>query len=232
MIIKREWQEMDRSMIKTIFTSIIVALLLLAAVGAEPMGATPTVGSSERGNGSASGQAGQESGNVTMINLSGIAITTIWGGFYGKVGGSVLLSDASAHKFFEWTVSNFTNSVVYAANDTVNSWDLRAINSSAVPAVVAQGNDNFNHTFTDTGTFQSESIGPIANTPFTRTYQNGAVGSLRTYALVTNDNTVNIWAGVAIQNTSSFKPGENVDYQIICPALTTGTSYRFYMELP
>jgi len=223
---------MERPTIKTIFSCIIVALLLLAAAWAEPMGGTPTVGPSEKGSGSASGQAGQDSGNVTMINLSGMAITTIWGGFYGKVGGNVLLSDASAHKFFEWTVSNFTNSVVYAANDTVNSWDLRAINSSVAPAFVAQGNDNFNRTFTNTGTFQSESIGPIANTPFTRTYQNGAVGSLRTYALVTNDNTVNIWAGVVIQDTGSFKTGENVDYQIICPAMATGTPYRFYMELP
>ncbi len=215
-----------------ILALLVFACLMFQAASAQPMGAVPSVGPSERGNSTESGQAAMYGGNVSLVNLSAVAITTIWGGFYGTVGGNVLLGDASAHKFFEWSVINYTNSVVYAANDTVNDWNLRAINSSVVPAFVILGNDGFSRTFTDTDTFQTDSIGPIPNTPFARTYQNGAAGSLRTYALVTSDNSVNLWAGVVIQNTSSFRPGENVDYQIICPALSAGTQYRFYMELP
>lgn len=223
---------MGESVSRIVILCIMLCALLSGAAYAQPSGAEATTGASERGDGTSSGQAPQEAGNITMINISGISITAIWGGFYGKIGGNVKLGDSTGHRMFEWTVENFTNSIVYAANDTINDWNLKATDYTLVPAFVASGNDGFNNTFNETDTFHSESIGPIADTPFTRTYQNGAVGSLRTYALITQDNSVNIWAGIAIQNTSSFKPGENVDYQIICPALASGTTYRFYMELP
>lgn len=223
---------MDKAALKILIPSIMLVIMMSISAFAQPTGAEPTLGTSEKGEGTASGQAPQQSGNITEVNVSGISITAIWGGFYGIIGGNVQLGDSSGHRFFEWSVQNFSNSVVYAANGTVNDWDLKAIDYTLVPEYVADGNDGFNNTFTERDTFMTESIGPIADTPFTRTYQNGAAGSLRTYALVTQDNSVNIWAGIAIQNTSSFKPGERVDYQIICPALESGTTYKFYMELP
>jgi len=217
---------------KNILFVLSILILVSSFVSAAPFGASTDLGTTEHGIETPSGTFTAMGGNVTEINVSGIAITLKWGGFFGFVSGGIQLADASANKFFEWTVSNFTNSVVYAANGSVTDWDLRAMNQSNLPADIVTGQDRFNTTFVYTDTFQTNGVGPIADVPYARTYQEGSLGVLRTYALITNDNAVNVWAGVAIQNSSSFKTGERVDYQIIAPAKTTGTQYNFYLELP
>jgi hypothetical protein len=211
-----------------------VAIILSSLAMAAPTGATATqVGEQERGTGTSSGQATIEGGNVSETNISGNAITAKWAGFYGFISGGVLLSDASANKFYEWTVSNLSNSVIFAANGSITDWNLIAMDSAYAPAgIISGGMDDFNFTFTQTATFSSTSIAAVSNTPFATTFQNGVMGALRTYALLTPDNTVNIWAGVAIMNTTSFKTGEKVDYQILAPAKGSGTVYHFYLDLP
>jgi hypothetical protein len=218
--------------IKSILLGLSVLLLFSSSVFAAPFGASTTQGYSGRGTETPATTSTIAGGNVSETNVSGTGITLKWGGFFGFVSGGIQLSDASANKFFEWTVTNFTDSVVYAANASVSNWDLRAMNQSNLPNDVIAGQDRFNNTFTYTGTFQTNGVGPIANAPYVRTYQGGSLGVLRTYALITNDNSVNVWAGVAIQNSSSFRTGERVDYQILTPAKTSGTEYNFYLELP
>ena len=222
---------MGKILIRNLFLILFVTLNLACAVLAIPYGGQVTVGNTEHGTGSTVSSTTVEPGNVTQANVTGTAITTRWAGFYGFITGGIQLADASNNKFFEWTVTNFTNAVVYAANGTVSTWNLRAMNVSTAPYDITIGQDNFNRTFTSSEVFQTPGVGPISGTPYALTYQGGVVGSLKTYALVTNDGSVNVWAGVAIQNTTSFKTGERVDYQIIVPAKTTGTQYNFYLEL-
>ena len=223
---------MQGGSIKIVLVIIVTTLLSAIPAVAVPFGGVITFGTSERGSGTASETLTAYPGNVSATNVSGIAITSRWAGFYGLLGGNILLADASNYKFFLWTVSNYTDSVVYAANDTISDWSLKPLNNTYVPEMVLNGFDSFDLTFTQTGVFSSNSIGPISDTPYTLTYQEGIVGILKTYALLTSDNAVNVWAGVAVQNATSFKPGQNVDYQIIVPASTTGTQYNFYLELP
>lgn len=210
----------------------VFTLLALSAV-AQPTGGETTVGPSERGTESTSGTATLQAGNVTEINITGTKITTKWGGFYGFVSGGVELNDASGNNFYVWTISDFTGAVVYAANNTVSSWTLSAISNTTAPAfVVGEAADDYDQTFTATEAFVSDSMN-VAATPYTTTYQNGVVGALKTYGLVVTANpNVNIWAGVVIDDTDSFKVGEQVDYQILAPAKATGTVYNFYLEMP
>jgi hypothetical protein len=225
---------MNKLVIGGVFLIVLVSTLILfvSLAAAAPTGGTLVNGTTEHGTGTASGTFTAQGGNVTQINVSGTMMTTKWAGFYGIISGGIQLADATANTFYQWTISNFTGAVVYAANSSVSSWDLRAINESVAPmGIRTAGSDDYNHTFTVNASFNSSSIG-IAATPYVRTYQGGSQGQLRTYGLVTSDNAINIWAGVAIDNTTSFKTGQNVDYQILVPAKTTGTTYNFYLELP
>jgi hypothetical protein len=223
---------MNYQRIKSILLLLSLLIAFSSLVSAVPFGATTAQGATEHGTETSSTAATIHGGNASEMNVSGIAITLRWSGFYGFVSGGIQLTDATANKFYEWTVTNFTDSIVYAANASVSDWDLRAMNQSNLPADLVAGQDRFSNTFIYIDTFQTNGVGPIANAPYARTYQTGSLGVLRTYALITNDNAVNIWAGVAIQNTTSFKTGERIDYQIIAPARAAGTQYNFYLELP
>jgi hypothetical protein len=211
-----------------------LAIALMSFAAAAPIvGGVVTKGPSERGSDTTSGTATLEGGNVTMVNVSGTQITSRWGGFYGFISGGIQLSDGT-NNFYVWTISNFTGGVVYAVNSTVASWTLSPINHSVAPYdVTTVASDNYNHTFGTTATFTAPSM-TVNNVPYTTTYQNGAMGTLRTYGLiVTTSPNTNVWAGMIQTNASSFKGGGAlVDYQILAPARTIGTVYNFYLEMP
>ncbi len=219
-----------------ILAAVMAMAISLASIAyADPTGGVVTVGASESGSGSASGTVDTTGGNVTLVNVTGTQITSNWAGFYGFITGGLQLADASSNVFYQWTVSNLTNSVVYAANGTISNWaGLQAGSQALAPAAVATSNtDGYNNTFSSTKAFQSAGLGPIASTPFTTTYQGGSSGSLETYSLADSTGDVNVWAGMAIQNTTSFKTGQQVDYQILAPAASSATTtYNFYLELP
>jgi hypothetical protein len=223
---------MNGKMLGSILLVLAFTVILASLVLAAPTGGNIATGPSERGAGSSSGTTTAQGGNVTQINVSGTAITGRWAGFYGSISGNITLSDASSNNFYAWTITNFTGAVVYAANSTVSTWNLVPLNNSIAPiGIQTAAADNFNNTFTSTGTFTSSSMS-VNTVPLTNTYQGGTVGTLKTYALVTGDGLVNVWAGVAQWNTTSFKTGQRVDYQIIAPTKVAGTTYNFYLELP
>jgi len=226
--------EMMKQFWTNILLTICVVMVLMSFAAAAPTGGVVTKGPTEKGTGSTSGTATLEGGNVTMVNISGTQITSKWGGFYGFISGGIQLTDSAANNFYVWTIGNFTGGVVYAVNSTVASWTLSPINTSVTPYDVSTvASDNFNHTFSTTATFTAPSMS-VNNVPYTTTYQNGAMGTLRTYGLIvsTSPNT-NVWAGMIQTNASSFKGGGAlVDYQILAPARTTGTIYNFYLEMP
>ncbi|MCK5107271.1 MAG: hypothetical protein KAQ83_00935, partial [Nanoarchaeota archaeon] len=70
-----------------------------------------------------------------------------------------------------------------------------------------------------------------ASVPYVDTWQQGAGGALRTYALWSTADSAHIWAGLVDDDADSFKASGTVDYQILLPAQTT-TTYSFYLELP
>jgi hypothetical protein len=186
-------------------------------------------GSVEHGAAAVSTTRTLAGGNVSEVNVSGNQLTTRWGGFYGSISGGLALTDATANKFYEWTVSSFTDAVVYAASAPVTSWTLVAMNASTAPALVtAAGSDSYANTFTANEAFSSTSIGPIAGTPYVTTLGGGG---LKTYALQTLDESTKVWAGKAVNNAASFSGGV-VDYQLLLPAAAAGTTYSFYLELP
>ena len=174
-----------------------------------------------------------DGGNVTPVNIVSNVITSKWAGFFGNISGSLQLTDSSAHKFYEWTISDMTGAVVYAASTTITDWtggNIAPLDASTAPAwIVGTATDNFSNTFSVTETFTSSSLSE-ATTPYAESYNNSGVGTLKTYALYSTTDTADIWAGKVIDDTEGFQ-GDTVDYQILLPA-QTGTQYSFYLELP
>lgn len=178
-------------------------------------------------------------GEVQEVNVSGSVVTSKWVGFYGQVSGSILLGDSSGNVFYQWTVSDPTGAVVYAANGSVSTWDttniqpLYASDAGWLPSFMLSGADSFNTTFVNQETFTSNSL-TINSVNYTTTWQGGSQGTdFKTYALkAVNDNAI-IWAGKAVADKTAFN-GNTADYQILAGvnSLSGTTTYYFYLELP
>ncbi len=222
---------------KKYMTALIALLVLLAMpiAYAAPDGATVTVGATERGSSNTAGTTAVQAGNVTEVNVSGTAITTRWSGFYGNISAGLVLSDAANNKFYEWTVTDVTGSVVYASNATVSDWSTTNIVAATVadmPAFLTGTTaDNYTNTYNLQETFTSATYS-IASTNYVATYSNGVAGNLKSYSLKATTENALIWAGKALDNEVAFNGGQ-VDYQILVPVDgTTSTTYNFYLELP
>lgn len=214
-------------------------MMLIIAVLALPMAfAAPAAGNvTEQGSqssyaGISSESVTTEGGNVTEVNVTGYASTARWAGFYGSIDGGIRLGDSGNNIFYEWTVSNFDGSVVYAANTTVSDWSDAAISAAGVgdmPSYLTTGaSDNYTNTFDTTEGFASASI-TEGSTPYITTLETGT-GTFKTYSLKNTAGTL-IWAGLADQNELGFD-GTTVDYQLLVPADSSGVTYNFYLELP
>lgn len=214
--------------------ALAVFVLSLAMASAAPGGANATAGASETGIGSSVTTVDAEGGNVTYVEIDSTVITSRWAGFYGNVSGSLLLGDATGNTYYQWTVSDMTGAVVYAANNSVTDWTGANIvpltNSEAPEWVNGTNTDNFTGTFNANELFTSSSLSE-AGTPYATTFNSsGVAGDLKTYALYSSADNVNIWAGKVVDDTDGFN-GDSADYQILLPA-QTGTTYSFYLELP
>jgi hypothetical protein len=214
----------------TIIIAGLMVLSGLAIASGAPGGAATDVLGSDRGTGTASGTANLTGGNVTQVNISGTQITGRWGGFYGEIEGGLQLSDSGSNLFYEWTVSDYTGSVVFAATGTVSNWT--AVAAGAVgdqPAylqVVAA--DNFTNTFASTEAFNSSSLN-IPDVPFVETFDSTNSSAWKTYALSADGE--NLYAALAVDGGDGFD-GSAIDYQLLAPADSGLTSYSFYLELP
>jgi hypothetical protein len=218
-------------MIKEILMILALTVMLASLVSAAPTGGTLVNGTTSHGTNSVSTTRTIAGGNVSEVNVSGTAMTTRWGGFFGSLSGGLQLTDAAANKFYEWTVSSFTGAVVYAATASVSNWapgNIVAMDTADAPvAVTSAGSDSFMNTFAASESFTSATL-TVNPANYTTTLGGGG---LKTYSLQTADKATKIWAGKAVDNAASFAGGI-VDYQLLVPAATAGTTYNFYLELP
>lgn len=216
-------------------------LLVAPFAVAAPSGASITTGTQERAPDQSPNTIPSEGGNVTQVNVSGYVVTTKWAGFYGEVSGDIRLADSSNHIFYQWTVSDPADAVVYACNDTVSDWSasniipIYAENASTgwLPAFLIDGTDSFNVTFASQEQFKSNSL-TIDNVNYTTTWQGGSKGSdFKTYALASYTDKTLIWAGKAVADKTAFNSG-TADYQILAGVNSQSgtTTFYFYLELP
>ena len=221
-------------MIKKLLPVILLLLVSASFVFAAPEGSTVTEGVSEAGSGTGVDTSSIEGGNVTYAAIESNQVTSLWAGFFGNVSGGLVLEDAASNSFYEWTITGWDGAVVYATSAAVTNWagaNIAPLANANAPAYIqGTGTDNFTNTFSTTGDFNSTSLNE-ASVPYVDTWQQGAGGALRTYALWSTADSAHIWAGLVDDDADSFKASGTVDYQILLPAQTT-TTYSFYLELP
>ncbi len=210
---------------------LMAAVLLLVygsmnLVNAAPAGAQITAGSLETGTGTSSDNMTINAGEVQAANIYGKTITAKWAGFYGNISGGISLEDTSGNVFYNWSISDVTGAVVYAANGTVSGWTLLNASEADMPAYVqGTATDSFNNTFTQSEQFVRPGGQTVDNVLYATTY---GAGTFKTYALKTTGEI--IFAGKSPGSQAGFNGG-TVDYQILVPA-QSNTNYYFYLELP
>ena len=220
------------NMKKILTLLVVMAMCIMPMAFAAPTGGTVDELAQETGAAAVVQTVDIEGGNVTGVNVSTTSITGRWAGFWGNITGGIELSDSSANKFYEWTVSNMDGAVVYVSNGTVSDFgSLAAATVSDLPSyITGAATDNFSNTFTATEIFNSSSVTNITSTPYAQSWQSGSQGTLKTYALKDTDGDL-VWAGKAQNDVTGFN-GETLDYQILVPADSTVVTYSFYLELP
>ncbi len=225
--------------------ALLVGLVVMTGVRADPSGATLTPGSSERAPLGSPGSLAVQAGNVTELNISGTSITQSWAAFYGEVSGSITLEDANGNKFYDWTaanpqgevyaarVSSITWSNVRCANDTEISNENTALNMGSAA-------DNITNTFTSTThpQFYVGSVNIAANScKATNAYVNGASQTTDFYNVLLSDGTGNIiYTSILDPDTTGFD-GDTHDFELLVgedghgAAAGTTTTYYFWVEL-
>lgn len=218
---------------------IIAAILSVSVAVAVPTGATVSEGTQETYTPSAESVT-TEGGNVTQVNITGVTITNKWAGFWGEVSGYIVLADSSGKNFYNWTISDPTGAVVYAANDTISDWGCTNIlpvegpSDSFLPSFLIEGTDSYNNTFTSSEDVQIPLSCSARRINVTYTWQGGIQGSdFPTYALKAVSEGALIWAGKVKADQTSFKGTPTADYQILAGvnSETGTTTFYFYLEL-
>ena len=218
--------------------ALAAVLALTPVLAAEPAGADTTVGASETGVSTTSTQQNISAGNLTFVDVNSDYVTNKWTGFYGNISGSFLLGDSSGNNFFEWTVADMTDAVVYASNSTIN-WGSGSFfplaASFASPWLLGSGTDNFTNTFNQSEDFVSPDFftgsNQVNSTPYVETFNaSGQASGLKTYGLRNNATNQSVFAAKVVDDTNGFN-NATVDYQMLVPAFSV-VSYYFYIELP
>ena len=172
-------------------------------------------------------------GGTSYDNLSLLSSTKRWAAFYGNVSGSLVLGDSSNDMVYSWSISNFTDSVIYATTTSISDWsntNIEAADSSDQEKfLLKKSNDNYTNVFNESETFTSSSLSET-NTLFSRTMQNSVSGNFKTYSLHAITEDTPLWAVKVREDDSSFIVGQTVDYQLLVPVKKSET-YKFYLEL-
>lgn len=103
-----------------------------------------------------------EAGNVTELNLTAIATTKSWQGYYGEIFGTLTLENSDGYVFYNWTTLEPKGEIYASINNTINwtgirCWQFNGTNSS-FDVDTAEGwygiedddEDGINETFTTT----------------------------------------------------------------------------------
>jgi hypothetical protein len=69
-----------------------------------------------------------EAGNVTEINLTAIATTKTWQGYYGNITGELTLEDSQGYVFYNWSALEPKGEIYASMNDTINWLNIRCFN--------------------------------------------------------------------------------------------------------
>ena len=210
----------------------ILALSVVVNVNATVNGAQIVNGTeSSYTPSSSAGSTNVTAGGTKEANFTVTSSTSRWAGFYGTIGGTITLADASSNYFKNWTITSIAGGYLYSSTATNPVFSsLSAAAATDMPTWLNDSSyaDAWQNTFTahEIKTFNAQSI----DANYTMTYNNAGTETFKTYSLKDSSSNL-IWAALA-QSTTGYN-GKSVDYQLLVPVNgSTTTKYYFWVELP
>lgn len=184
-----------------------------------------------------------QAGNITGLNITALAITKNWQGYYGNVSGTILLADAQNNTLYEWNHYPPVGEI-YATRKNTIEWT--SINCSNATDIAAEETylghsptvpDSVTNTFTATNhpSFYTGNIN-ISGCPTTNTFVDNVSQSSDFYSvLLTDANNVTAYVGIIDFNKTGYD-SKNHDFQMLVgenghPGHESVTPYYFYVEL-
>ncbi len=162
---------MERRHITT-FTLLVLGVLLLAEAAladpAAPLSLTQQ-NSSRRDLSTLADQTHNAlAGNVTEIDLVGVAITQSWQGYYGDVSGHITLDDGNNLTFYNWSVTEAQGEVYASRTNSITWANVLCANQANVTAEEsalgqnADDADSVNNTYSNSTSHPAFSVGDVS----------------------------------------------------------------------
>ncbi len=228
--------------LKNMIMLMVLLLLSISLVIADPGNVTITEGESSRGSlASTEDTTNAVAGNITHLDIDWSRITNIWQGFYGNISGSISLESGSGAKFYEWNATSMEGEVM-ATRDSITDWSgvncTNVTNWETEEAALNIENlsiEGVNETY-DTYTHPEFSIGTKtfeANTcRAVRPFTTGAAAGNFYNVLLNSDVDTTVYVAILSENTAAYDDNE-VDFELLVPVdKDSGTAtYYFYVEI-
>jgi len=219
---------------------LVISVIALAVVIAQPQGATTTRGTSTRGSNPTVDSELAEDGNITDLNIDAASITDIWQGFYGNVTGGIVLENAAGTNFYNWSLASISGEI-FAVRSLVADWSVINCSNStyweteeATLNIAAADSDGINETYADTAhpTFTVGATSTLTGCPSTRPNDDTEQASLFWNVLLNVNSTTTVYTAIISANSNDYDGGTS-DYELLVPVdkATGFATYFFYAEL-
>ncbi|MEW6036070.1 MAG: hypothetical protein AB1529_05635 [Candidatus Micrarchaeota archaeon] len=214
-------------------------LVMGAGLALAISGATPTQVSQTRWAGDAASSQTTEGGNISVVNVSGTALTDKWAAYSGNVSGRITLDDNGAGAaVFNWTWTPSTGGEVCVS--TNSAYDFTAATTAAAAGIdtawgfTATDADSAANTYTSTcGTALTFAQSSVAGTTAAADLQ-GFSSFLSCAVDDTGAAETNYAFCTQVQSAGTNYNNQSAHYELMVPT-TAGPSatetYFFYLEL-
>ncbi len=223
---------LDKSLGKALI-AIAMALIMVAAAFAQPVGAGVQTGTPVTKSFISSGTIGAQGGNATTLSATTETQTLSWQGFYGEVSANMSLENSNGSVLYSWT--NATNGTIYLSRKAaVNFANITAVNVCTVDeSITGTGSARVNNTFrssNNTELIVGGTVIPPGTACAMNSYVNNASQSSAFEEIIlTDDGVTTIYATQIEENAPGFD-GQPHDWQALVPSNLTTLTYYVYVE--
>ena len=187
-----------------------------------------------------------QGGYVTPVNISALAITQHWQGYYGDVTGTIVLADGNNETMYNWSMSTVTGEI-YATRDSTPTWagvscaDVADINTEDTYLNMTGADaDSVNLTFDYGKSHPAFSVGATSiaadSCAATNAFDDTGAQVLDFFQVLLEDGTSSIiYATVIDDGATGFDSGA-YDFELMVgedeePGSAGVTAYYFWVEL-
>lgn len=179
------------------------------------------------------------SGNVTPLNLNGTTESAIWQGFFGEVGGGIVLEDAAGSSFYDWNAVDPIGEV-FATRSLISDWSsINCTNQTQIYqeedrlGISNATTDGINDTFINI-THPSFEVGGRVMIGCRSTLTDNSTDPKVVFwnVLLNTDTVTTIYTAIIDNDVIGFN-GTATDFQLLVPVNTTTSqsTYNIYVEL-